>query len=355
MRPPQNILLLDDDRDFLALYGELLTHLPSKPEIQIAETGARGIALLEAEPFTLLVSDLKMAKMDGFQVLAIVRRKFPHVRTVVMTALADEEYRARAYGLGVDLFLQKPGTNEERKLFFDCIESLLGTESAGGFRGMQSKTLVDIIQLECLSQSSSVLKIVQGGREGKVWFQNGEIMDATTAELGGEEAFRNILSWKTGNFEILPPEPDRPRTIVNSYHALLLESAQAVDEAQTEATTVEGKTERGPVSPSPQLVELSRIGGVEFILAVPAKGQPESWAVENPERLAGWTRKTMAGFRKLGENLQLGQLRQIEGAGSQRQTFLVSRAQTDICIGLQRSLPPEQAQQALNHILAKWA
>src|ERR1035437_8346792 len=156
------ILLADDDPDLLDLYRDMLAQLPSRPEIQTAPSGARVIAALEAEPFQLRICDLRMPKMDGLQVLAIVRRKYPHLRTVAMTAELDEQFRSRAYDLGVDLFWHKPGSEQETKLFLECIESLLGRENEGGFRGVQSKSLMDIIQLECISQSSSVLRIKIG-------------------------------------------------------------------------------------------------------------------------------------------------------------------------------------------------
>ena len=77
-------------------------------------------------PLHLLITDLRMPKMDGLQVLAIVRRKFPHLRIIVLTGVLDEEYRSRAYAQGVELFWQKPSNAEEIELFQDCIESLLG-------------------------------------------------------------------------------------------------------------------------------------------------------------------------------------------------------------------------------------
>src|SRR6266404_1181230 len=225
------ILLLDDDPDLLDLYREILSQLPSQPEIHTATSGTRAIALLEAEAFRLLICDLKMPKMDGLQVLSIVRRKHPELRTVVLTSVLDEQFRSRVYALGVDLFWQKPTTDEETRMFLECLESLLGREIEGGFRGVQSKSLVDIIQLECLSHSSSVLRITNGPLTGKLWILNGELIDATAESATGEAAFRKILSWKAGNFELLPAEPDRPRTIFKSCNALLLETAQAQDES----------------------------------------------------------------------------------------------------------------------------
>jgi CheY-like chemotaxis protein len=208
------ILLLDDDQALLEVYREMLTRLPSAPEVRIANSGARAIALLESEPFSLLVSDLNMPKMDGLQVLTIVRRRYPQLRTAVMTSLVDPQFRTRSYAMGIDLFLEKPNTPQEINLFTDSIESLLAREVDGGFRGVQSKSLMDIVQLECLSQSSSVLKITNGPSIGRIWFENGEVIDAEAPELQGEPAFARILSWKTGAFEILPPsriEPGRSR------------------------------------------------------------------------------------------------------------------------------------------------
>ena len=196
---------------------------PAVHEIHTATSGARAIALLETEPFRLLICDLKMPKMDGLQVLSIVRRRFPELRTVVMTAVQDEEFRSRAYALGVDLFWLKPDTQQNMEMFLECLESLLGRDTEGGFRGVQSKGLMDLIQMECLSQSSTVLRITRGALTGKIWILGGELIDAEAEGARGEAAFHRILEWKSGTFENLPSEPDRERTIHKPANALLLE------------------------------------------------------------------------------------------------------------------------------------
>src|SRR5215470_16404422 len=257
------ILLLDDDPDLLDMYREILSQLPSHPEVHTASSGARAMAMLEAEPFRLLISDLKMPKMDGLQVLSIVRRKYPQLRTVVLTSVMDEQFRSRVYALGVDLFWHKPGTDQEIKMFLECLESLLGRENEGGFRGVQSKSLVDIIQLECISQSSSVLRISNGQFSGKIWIQDGDVTDSEAGELRGEPAFHKILSWRAGNFETLAAEPSRPRTIFKSYNGLLLESAQALDESRNENDANADGT-----SAASALAKLSQVEGIEFVLTM---------------------------------------------------------------------------------------
>ena len=119
---------------------------------------------------------------------------------------------------------------------------------------MQSKSLMDIIQLECISQSSSVLRITNGPLSGKIWIQGGELVDAEATDLRGEPAFQKILSWRAGNFEMLPAEPSRPRTIFKSYNALLLESAQAMDESRG-GVTAEGAPQSGRFAAGPVVAD----------------------------------------------------------------------------------------------------
>jgi len=309
--------------------------------------------MLEEEPFTLLVCDLNMPKMDGLQVLSIVRRKFPDLRTIVLTSVMDEQFRSRVYGLGVDLFWQKPGSSEEIKQFIECVESLLGREHQSGFRGVQSKSLVDIIQLECLSQNSTVLKIINGSLSGRIWVQNGEVIDAMTDGLVGEDAFRRLLSWKTGNFESLPGEPNRTRTIFNSYQGLLLETAQAQDEAHGRK---EGGTATMRVDADSPLTTLCHCPGVEFVLVLkPGDGKNfEVRGLENPQPAADWARQTLQQFRSLGERLHAGLLQHLEGLGPRRHVALAPRENVDFCVGWQNNLSGSQIRESMKKLLALW-
>ena len=77
METPYKILILDDDADWLELCREIFAQLPSKPEIRTATSSSRALGMLDSEPFRLLICDLKMPRMDGLQVLSVVRRRFP--------------------------------------------------------------------------------------------------------------------------------------------------------------------------------------------------------------------------------------------------------------------------------------
>ncbi|MGB8166577.1 MAG: response regulator [Chthoniobacteraceae bacterium] len=346
MAARQKILILDDEQDILEIYQEILARLPSQPEIHTADTGMRAIALLESETFTLLLVDLRMPTMDGFQVLAIVRRRFPALRVVVMTGADDEQFRARAYAMGIDLYLEKPKTGKEIINFVDCIESMLERDDRGGFRGVQSKTLVDIIQLECLTQSSIILKVQSAAGEGRFWIQKGEIIDAATGELLGKEAFLEMLRWKAGSFEILPSEAPRPRTIFSSYENLLMESAQTLDEANASQTSTEGSG----------LAAYSRYKGVQFVISVEHDDPTsiEQWATESPEEIAGWINTTTRALSALGERLEAGDLKRLEGLGAQRHLAVICGREHDLGIGFTRSAGLATIRENVKQIEAQW-
>jgi CheY-like chemotaxis protein len=351
METNHKILLVDDDSDVLEMYQDVLSQLPCKPEVHTAASGARAIALLESEAYRLLITDLKMPQMDGLQVLSIVRRKFPKLRTVVLTSVMDEQFRSRVYALGVDLFWQKPATDREVGMFKDCIESLIEREEQAGFRGVQSKSLVDLIQLECLSQSSSVLRITNGPLHGRIWINHGELFDAEAGNMQAEEAFRHILSWKTGGFEVLAPDPARPRVITASYNALLLESVQALDEAR------DGIVNAGSGSGTrPAQDPLSKMADLEFFTAATGGGGKKLKArgIESPERIAAWARATLDRFHQLGDALHTGQPETVVGLGPERHVGLTRENGTEFCTGWRTTLDAAAVSTSTKKASALW-
>ncbi len=353
MENRHKVLLVDDDPDLLEVYRETIAALPSQPEIETATSGARALAMLDKDNYRLIVSDLKMPKMDGLQLLSVVRRKYPELRTVVLTSVVDEQFRSRVYALGVDLYWHKPGSEQEMTQFLECMESLLGRECEAGFRGVQSKSLVDLVQLECISQSSALLRITNGPLTGRIWINTGEVVDAETEELRGEDAFRKILHWKAGNFEFLPAEPHRPRTIFKSYNALLLETAQAIDEINN--AHANGGLGQAQQNGAGGLSELVQTDGVEFALKMVAETRVDSRGLENPERLVGWTHQTINRFHVLGESLQAGGLEQITGLGLQRNVAVANKGGTTLCVGWKNALDAAEIRERMKKIVTLWA
>jgi CheY-like chemotaxis protein len=355
MESRHKVLVVDDDPAVLELYRDLLAQLPSRPEIFTTTSGARALAMLKSEGFRLLLCDLKMPKMDGLQVLSIVRRRFPELRTVVMTAVHNEEFRSRAYALGVDLFWLKPDTQQNMEMFLQCIESLLGRDEEGGFRGVQSKSLMDLIQMECLSQSSTVLRITRGSVTGRIWISSGELIDAETEGARGEVAFRRILEWKSGTFENLPTEPNRERTITKPANALLLEAAQALDEiAAPEAQTTEAAEQADHRKTVWRLASLTR-AGADFVvsLAKTDESPVEGWGTEATQELGAWMRQALEVCADLSRDLQTGSLMHVEGRSLDHQVVLLAQPEKAYLVGWPADSKAPVSEQS-KQLIASW-
>jgi len=204
-----------------------------------------------------------------------------------------------------------------------------------------------------------VLRVTNGAVEGKIWVHNGDVIDAAAGTFSGEEAFRNILSWKSGSFEIMPAEADRPRTIHNSYQGLLLDTAQAIDEWRGQQADAKqaAATEDAPAPSGSMLSPLTKFEGVEFVLTAPLDPAAacDSWGLDNAKQLAGWARDTHQRLTELGEELGAGEVTQISGFGLQRHWGLARDAQKGlICVGFRRTLPNDKVDPTMKHIFAKW-
>jgi len=336
MENRHKILVLDDDSDWLSLCREQLAALPSAPEVLTANNAKRALALLETDKIRVLISDLKMPRMDGLQMLGIVRRRFPATRTVVLSGLEDEDYRSRAYALGVDLFWLKTEMQRNSKLFSECVESLLGQSDRDGdtgFRGIQSKSLMDIIQMECLSRTSTVLRINRGPLVAKLWLQDGELIDAECEGARGEAAFHRLLAWKTGTFENLPFETGHERTIRTPVNALLLESAQSQDETahpSAEPESVESNLHRKTMW---KLAQLTR-EGADFVVAAPlGSTELDALGTQNQAAFAELARRATTIARRLGDRIDAGPLSHVAGGSVERQIVMLARGEKSYLVG----------------------
>ena len=356
METRHKVLILDDDPAVLELYRELLSQLPSRPEIFTTTAGPRALSMLKSNSFRLLLCDLKMPKMDGLQVLAIVRRRFPELRTVVMTAVHNEEFRSRAYALGVDLFWVKPDTHQNMEMFLQCIESLLGRDTEGGFRGVQSKSLMDIIQMECLSQSSTVLRITRGALRARIWIQLGELIDAEIEGARGESAFRRILQWRAGTFENLPAEPDRERTIAKPVNALLLEAAQAMDEtALAPASDSAGDVEQaGHPKTVWKLASLSHAGADCLVSYSRGNPTPEGWGTDATEELARWMYQATEICHALSQALEAGPLTHVECRSIDNRLVLLPEGDRIFLVGWPTDAPASLLVEQSKKLIGSW-
>jgi signal transduction histidine kinase len=115
------IVIIDDNEDIRDMAGAILQHLGH--EVQVAASGAEGLDLvMRSQPDVVLV-DIGMPGMDGYQVARKVRSELPNgkPRLVAMTGFGQAQDRQRALEAGFNAHLVKP-TTQERLLRVLCDE-----------------------------------------------------------------------------------------------------------------------------------------------------------------------------------------------------------------------------------------
>jgi DNA-binding NtrC family response regulator len=111
------ILIVDDQdmmRDSLAQILVREGH-----EVVAAVDGAAAVAKLGAGRFDLLITDLRMPKMSGLELMAEAKRLRPEMPVVLMTAFATVSNAVEAMKLGAYDYIQKPFNGDEIKLLVD--------------------------------------------------------------------------------------------------------------------------------------------------------------------------------------------------------------------------------------------
>jgi DNA-binding response OmpR family regulator len=104
------ILVVDDEPDIRRLVGELLRR--AGHDVVEAENGRAGLRALHASPPDLVVLDVSMPEMDGWQTLERIR-DLSDVPVLMLTARGNELERVRGLQAGADDYVTKPFGRQE--------------------------------------------------------------------------------------------------------------------------------------------------------------------------------------------------------------------------------------------------
>lgn len=117
MLRPLRILVVDDDEntlDVVSVYLESRDH-----RVRGAQTGRQALELVQENVFDLIISDVQMAGMDGFELLREVRKLAPEVGFILMTAYEEMHPLSEALEAGADGYISKPFSLSKFSLIFE--------------------------------------------------------------------------------------------------------------------------------------------------------------------------------------------------------------------------------------------
>lgn len=105
------ILLVDDNEEIIDFLGRILKH---KYAILKAGDGKEALKILETEAVQLIVSDVMMPEMDGFELCKIIKSNFEysHIPVILLTAKNTIQSKVEGLQLGADAYIEKPFSKE---------------------------------------------------------------------------------------------------------------------------------------------------------------------------------------------------------------------------------------------------
>src|SRR5580765_2211314 len=105
----KHFLFVDDEEGFLTAVKQLFSSMSQgKWTIFTAQNHAQALDVLQNNRISVVVLDIGMPVMDGFQFLRLLQRTHPGQQVVMLTGQATSERRKMALENGVALFLEKP-------------------------------------------------------------------------------------------------------------------------------------------------------------------------------------------------------------------------------------------------------
>lgn len=111
------VLVVDDDPGVVDLLSAFLD--TRGYAVQACRSGREALAALEEGPFDLVISDIEMAEMNGYELLRQTRERYPQIGIVLMTGYTEKHPLSEALRAGADGYISKPFSLRKFSLIFE--------------------------------------------------------------------------------------------------------------------------------------------------------------------------------------------------------------------------------------------
>jgi len=233
----KNVLIVDDEKNIRITLSEWFKNFVNGFEPILAADGREGVAALAGNKVDLLITDLNMPKMDGFELLAHVINTYPKLPTMVMTAFGTDQIKAKVSELGVLRFLDKPLNYDElKKIDFLSLVNAKSADAEKKPSSNYSKSFVNGISLQAFLQRGEMekktctLTVSSGNMTGQLFLISGELVDAETDKIQGEQAAYEMICWDNSRIEIENSCSRHEKKIEIPTMHLLMEACRIKDE-----------------------------------------------------------------------------------------------------------------------------
>ena len=266
------ILVVDDQSETVGALAQGLREATGH-EVVEAVGGRQALDVAEQSgPPDVLITEVVLEGVDGFQLNESLRATRPQLRTIYVTGYDLSQYAD--YLNGTPVFYKPADPREVAAALEHPAETLAprivtavsaapaeeggkpASKSASltdelpldqrsqssrlrhlvgkqGFTGkLDQFQLLDIIQMCCVSKRTGRLHIARRDERGVLYLRTGQIIQAVTGNIEGEEAAYEIIGWSSGQFSFEDGVQPETQTIMGGWEHLIMEGVRRRDERQ---------------------------------------------------------------------------------------------------------------------------
>ena len=221
--------------------GEVVSSMLSLPlrakgyEVRVVGNVSDAVDALAAQLPDVAIVEMDMPMENGVVLCEKIKAdpKMSHIPVIMLTFSKSQRVFRECMKAGAEDVLGRPVDIE---LVFIKLQKILGTRVAkpkqeGVAGSLKDIVLSDLVQILCAGGKSTRVEFTCDGGTGRIYIQEGEIIEAETGDLRAEEAFYKLMTWKDGTFAAGPCEQYPARSIQLSVMSLLMEAARRNDAA----------------------------------------------------------------------------------------------------------------------------
>lgn len=230
--PQQLVLIVDDEEAYrLSVADGLARYADHYRTITVAD-GPTALEVIARENPSLVVSDIRMPRMDGIELLLTSRKLYPSVPFILVSAFFSESLERSARTFGAVRILHKPlDLDALVAAVFEVLRSSAEVKNSINDGFLPAFSLPGFLQLVSMEQKTCCLSLRDArGRSGMLWLEQGRLIDASQATARGANAALRLLSWDSPDITLQPFHRTNEQRIAEGLNFLLMESARLKDD-----------------------------------------------------------------------------------------------------------------------------
>ena len=185
----KTILAVDDERLVLQIWKRALLAIPGVSVLTAAD-GEEAKSILAQEPVDLVVTDLLMPRMSGYELLIHLYERLPSLPVIVISGEMDLDRYPMMEHLGALRILPKPVMPESLQRH---ARALLESPKGGSVHGLGLESFLSLLDME---RRTCTLTVRSWRRMGSLYIREGRVVQASARRTDGLMAAFEILKWE---------------------------------------------------------------------------------------------------------------------------------------------------------------